>query len=76
MELGDSIDFVIFCTLTIFVSLLSIIVITPWFGVAVIPLGFIYFQYLQYFRAVSRETKRLDSISRSPVYAQFSEVRT
>ncbi|CAJ1962705.1 unnamed protein product [Cylindrotheca closterium] len=73
LELGDSIDFVIFCTLTIVVSLVSIIVITPWFGVAVIPLGFIYFQYLQYFRAVSRETKRLDSISRSPVYAQFSE---
>jgi len=73
LELDNSIDFVIFCTLTIVVSLLSIIVVTPWFGVAVIPLGFIYFQYLQYFRAVSRETKRLDSISRSPVYAQFSE---
>lgn len=73
LELSDSIDFVIFCTLTILVSMISIIVITPWFGVAVIPLGYIYFRYLQYFRAVSRETKRLDSISRSPVYAQFSE---
>jgi len=73
LELGDSIDFVIFCSLTIVISLLTIVVVTPWFGVAVIPLGFIYFQYLQYFRAVSRETKRLDSISRSPVYAQFSE---
>eukprot|EP00526_Cylindrotheca_closterium_P003615 CAMPEP_0113627398 /NCGR_PEP_ID=MMETSP0017_2-20120614/14187_1 /TAXON_ID=2856 /ORGANISM="Cylindrotheca closterium" /LENGTH=1399 /DNA_ID=CAMNT_0000537647 /DNA_START=103 /DNA_END=4302 /DNA_ORIENTATION=+ /assembly_acc=CAM_ASM_000147 len=73
LELGGSIDFVLFCVLTIVVSLLSIIAVTPWFGVAVIPLGFIYFQYLQYFRAVSRETKRLDSISRSPVYAQFSE---
>ena len=41
LELGDSIDFVIFCTLTIVVSLLSIIVVTPWFGVAVIPLGYI-----------------------------------
>ena len=28
---------------------------------------------MNYFRLVSRETKRLDSISRSPVYAHFSE---
>jgi len=73
LELSGTIDFVIFCALTIVVSLLSIIVVTPWFGVAVIPLGYIYFVALQYFRAVSRETKRLESISRSPVYAQFSE---
>jgi len=73
LELAGTIDFVIFCALTIVVSLLSIIIVTPWFGVAVIPLGYIYFVALQYFRAVSRETKRLDSISRSPVYAQFSE---
>jgi ABC-type multidrug transport system fused ATPase/permease subunit len=39
----------------------------------VVPLGFFYFRTLQYFRQVSRETKRLDSVSRSPVYAQFSE---
>merc|ERR1711933_46379 len=26
-----------------------------------------------YFRSVSRETKRLESVSRSPIYAQFSE---
>jgi ABC-type multidrug transport system fused ATPase/permease subunit len=39
----------------------------------VVPLGYFYFRTLQYFRQVSRETKRLDSVSRSPVYAQFSE---
>eukprot|EP00980_Cylindrotheca_fusiformis_P028175 scaffold22585_cov149-Cylindrotheca_fusiformis.AAC.5 len=73
LELGESMEFVLFATLTVAVSLLSIIVVTPWFGVAVVPIGYIYFRYLQYYRAVSRETKRLDSISRSPVYAQFSE---
>ena len=46
---------------------------TPWFGVAVVPLGIIYGTVLNYFREVSRETKRLDSISRSPIYAWFSE---
>jgi ATP-binding cassette subfamily C (CFTR/MRP) protein 1 len=74
LELGDSIEFVLYCTLTVAISLLSIVVITPWFGVAIVPIGIIYFRYLQYYRSVSRETKRLDSISRSPVFAQFSEV--
>jgi ABC-type multidrug transport system fused ATPase/permease subunit len=55
------------------VSLGTIIFVTPWFAVAVLPLGYIYITILNYFREVSRETKRLDSISRSPVYAQFSE---
>jgi hypothetical protein len=49
--------------------------VTPWFGVAILPLGFAYFRILNYFRDVSRETKRLDSIMRSPVFAFFSEVR-
>jgi ABC-type multidrug transport system fused ATPase/permease subunit len=47
--------------------------VTPWFGIAIIPLAVIYFYFLNYFREVSRETKRLESISRSPVYAHFSE---
>lgn len=38
-----------------------------------IPIFFIYVKVLNYFREVSRETKRLDSISRSPVFAHFSE---
>ena len=33
----------------------------------------VYITILNYFREVARETKRLDSISRSPVYAWFSE---
>ena len=48
-------------------------VVTPWFGVAVVPILFIYFKILNYFREVSRETKRVESISRSPVFSQFSE---
>lgn len=34
---------------------------------------FIYITILNYFREVARETKRLESISRSPVFAHFSE---
>jgi ATP-binding cassette, subfamily C (CFTR/MRP), member 1 len=74
LEVGESLDFFAFASLTALFSLTTIIVITPWFGVAVIPLAFFYFRVMNYFRDVSRETKRLDSISRSPVYALFSEV--
>lgn len=60
-------------TLNVVIAIATILFVTPWFGVAVIPLAFFYFRIMNYFRLVSRETKRLDSISRSPVYSQFSE---
>jgi ABC-type multidrug transport system fused ATPase/permease subunit len=59
--------------LNVAVSLGTILFVTPWFGIAILPLGFVYFRWLNYFRDVSRETKRLDNITRSPVYALFSE---
>ena len=74
LELSDYMDFFLFCTLQVLTSVGTILYVTPWFGVAIIPLGFFYFRILNYFREVSRETKRLDSIARSPVFAHFSEV--
>jgi ATP-binding cassette, subfamily C (CFTR/MRP), member 1 len=71
--LTDQLDFFLFGALQILISLGTIIFVTPWFAIAVLPLGYIYIKVLNYFREVSRETKRLESISRSPVYAQFSE---
>jgi ABC-type multidrug transport system fused ATPase/permease subunit len=73
IDLTDQLDFFLFSTLQVLISLASIIFVTPWFAIAVLPLGYIYITVLNYFREVSRETKRLESISRSPVYAQFSE---
>lgn len=73
LELADYFDFFLFCSLQVVVSLGAIVFVSPWVGVAVPPLALLYFRVLNYFRRVSRETKRLDSISRSPVYAQFSE---
>mmetsp|Transcript_842 Transcript_842/g.2339 ORF Transcript_842/g.2339 Transcript_842/m.2339 type:complete len:1469 (-) Transcript_842:87-4493(-) len=72
-ELSDYFDFFLSCSLFVVVSLGTITFATPWFGVAILPLMVIYIRILNYFRDVSRETKRLDSISRSPVYAHFSE---
>ena len=46
---------------------------TPWFLLLVIPLGFVYYSYQKYYIRTSRELKRLDSVSKSPIYAHFSE---
>ncbi|KIW76027.1 hypothetical protein Z517_10772 [Fonsecaea pedrosoi CBS 271.37] len=46
---------------------------TPIFLVMVLPLGFIYIIYQKYYLRTSRELKRLDSVSRSPIYAHFQE---
>lgn len=73
LELSDYLDFFLFCGLTVVVSLVTIVIVTPWFGIAIIPVFYIYVKVLNFFRDVSRETKRLESISRSPVYAHFSE---
>lgn len=46
---------------------------TPRFITLVIPLGFLYLYIQRYYLRASRELKRLDSVSRSPIYAHFQE---
>ncbi|KAK5459740.1 ATP-binding cassette glutathione S-conjugate transporter ycf1 [Exophiala xenobiotica] len=46
---------------------------TPIFLVLVVPLGAVYIIYQRYYLRTSRELKRLDSVSRSPIYAHFQE---
>jgi ATP-binding cassette subfamily C (CFTR/MRP) protein 1 len=73
IEISDNLSFFLSMVLSVVLSLGSILYVTPWFGIAVLPLGYFYISILNYFRNVSRETKRLESLSRSPVYAHFSE---
>ncbi|XP_043545107.1 ATP-binding cassette sub-family C member 9-like isoform X1 [Chiloscyllium plagiosum] len=48
-------------------------VVAPFFLLPVIPLLVLYYFLQMYFRASSRELQRLDSITKSPVFAHFSE---
>ncbi|KAF2404486.1 multidrug resistance-associated protein 1 [Trichodelitschia bisporula] len=46
---------------------------TPAFIALIFPLGALYLWIQRYYLRASRELKRLDSVSRSPIYAHFQE---
>jgi ABC-type multidrug transport system ATPase subunit len=57
-----------------FVSAIVMSVIaTPWMGLGMIPLIIIFMFLGAYFRRSVREMKRIEAVSRSPVYSSFTE---
>lgn len=46
---------------------------TPAFIALIVPLSGVYYWVQRYYLRTSRELKRLDSVSRSPIYAHFQE---
>ena len=51
-------------------------IILPFTLVAVVPLGIVYLGVQHFYRQSSRELKRLDSISKSPVVSHLAETLT
>ena len=54
-------------------TLVLIAIPTPAFIALIAPLGAVYIYIQRYYLRTSRELKRLDSISKSPIYAHFQE---
>ncbi|KAI0481182.1 P-loop containing nucleoside triphosphate hydrolase protein [Xylariaceae sp. FL0804] len=54
-------------------TLVVISVSTPVFVALIVPLSAVYYWVQRYYLRTSRELKRLDSVSRSPIYAHFQE---
>nr|XP_006210591.1 canalicular multispecific organic anion transporter 1 isoform X1 [Vicugna pacos] len=61
------------CFLGIISTLVMICLATPVFVVIIIPLGIIYVSVQIFYVATSRQLRRLDSVTRSPIYSHFSE---
>ncbi|KAM4852275.1 ATP-binding cassette sub-family C member 2 [Thomomys bottae] len=61
------------CFLGIISTLVMICMATPIFAVIIIPLGIIYVSVQMFYVSTSRQLRRLDSVTRSPIYSHFSE---
>uniref|UniRef100_A0A1B6EGY9 ABC-type glutathione-S-conjugate transporter n=1 Tax=Clastoptera arizonana TaxID=38151 RepID=A0A1B6EGY9_9HEMI len=61
------------CFMSVVATMVVISSITPIFLVVIIPIGIIYFFVQRFYVATSRQLKRLESISRSPIYSHFGE---
>jgi ABC-type multidrug transport system fused ATPase/permease subunit len=72
-QLPASMAQLISSTLNIATSLLAICLVTPSFAPVMLVVLAIYVGVTNYYRPVARELKRLDGVSRSPIYSHFSE---
>ncbi|ANM61736.1 multidrug resistance-associated protein 11 [Arabidopsis thaliana] len=75
--IDDSLPFILNILLANFVGLLGIIVVLSYvqvlFLLLLLPFWYIYSKLQVFYRSTSRELRRLDSVSRSPIYASFTE---
>ncbi|KAJ5070817.1 abc transporter atp-binding protein/permease vmr1-related [Anaeramoeba ignava] len=72
---GDFENF-ISTSIALLAVLLVIASVAPYFLIPLVVISYIYYKFMQYYRSTSREIQRLESISRSPVYNNFSETLT
>uniref|UniRef100_A0A3B3TUD5 Canalicular multispecific organic anion transporter 1-like n=1 Tax=Poecilia latipinna TaxID=48699 RepID=A0A3B3TUD5_9TELE len=63
----------ILCLLGVLGTLFVICLATPFFTIIIVPLAVIYFFVQRFYVATSRQLRRLDSVSRSPIYSHFGE---
>ena len=73
MQLPLALNMLIGCMLEVGFTLVLIGALLPLFLIGLLPIAWVYYVLQRYYAATARELKRLDSISRSPLYAFFAE---
>ncbi|XP_077987765.1 ATP-binding cassette sub-family C member 9-like [Glandiceps talaboti] len=73
MRLWQTLQALCNTTLSSFAAIVVNAVVTPLFLAFILPVFIVYFIVQNYFITTSRELQRLDSITKSPVFAHFSE---
>ena len=50
-----------------------IVTVVPFFGVVIVPVSIAFYFVQSVYVSTSRQLKRLESVSRSPIYSHFGE---
>lgn len=72
-EVGPSLSFLLYSIIATLCVVLLISAVTPAFLVPGVIIGFVFGAIGSYYLQTSRDLKRLNSVSRSPIYVQFNE---
>ncbi|XP_032455621.1 multidrug resistance-associated protein 1 isoform X6 [Nasonia vitripennis] len=72
-SLPQQISDTIYCTFEVIATLVVISYSTPIFISVIVPTGLLYYFIQRFYVATSRQLKRLESVSRSPIYSHFGE---
>uniref|UniRef100_A0A915IZK5 ABC-type glutathione-S-conjugate transporter n=1 Tax=Romanomermis culicivorax TaxID=13658 RepID=A0A915IZK5_ROMCU len=63
----------IYCVCSVLTTLTVITITILYFGLVVVPLAIMYYFVLRFYVSTSRQLKRLESVSRSPIFSHFQE---
>jgi ATP-binding cassette subfamily C (CFTR/MRP) protein 1 len=75
-NLSESLRMLSFLSASIIGILIMMCFVQPFFILALGPILYMYWYFQHVYRRVNREIKRMDSTSRSPLFAHFSETLT
>ncbi|XP_078462060.1 ATP-binding cassette sub-family C member 2-like [Lampetra planeri] len=61
------------CAFGVLSTVLVICIATPLFAAVIVPIAIFYFFVQRFYVSTSRQLRRLDSVTRSPIYSHFGE---
>ena len=61
------------CIFAVLTTLATVVIATPFAMAAFLPMGLLYYRVQVLYRPTAREGQRIDSITRSPIFALFAE---